>query len=48
MVCIGHGIAGSLNNLHDKEMFLIIPGKNRNISKILTFFFNIELSEVFR
>ena len=28
VVGVGHRVAGSLNNLHDKEMFLIIPGRN--------------------
>ncbi|XP_023321164.1 lipid droplet-associated hydrolase isoform X2 [Eurytemora carolleeae] len=26
VVGVGHRVSGSLNNLHDKEMFLIIPG----------------------
>ena len=29
VICMGHGITGSLNNLHDKEIFLIIPGKKK-------------------
>ncbi len=37
VVGVGHRVSGSLNNLHDKEMFLIIPGRNRKILKILTF-----------